>query len=62
MLKGRNCLHHHFTNVNIWRPRTSPQVEGHVAQGLGRQLTRPIPLLLASVNPPGMTYDTYQRP
>ena len=63
MLKGGTAYTTTFANVNILESHDPPNWRDmSSATGWDSKASLAFPLLLASVNPPGMTYDTYQRP
>ena len=63
MLKGGTAYTTTFANVNILEAHDPPKWKDmSSATGWDSNATSAFSLLLASVNPPGMTYDTYQRP
>ena len=63
MLKGGSSYTTTFANVNILESHPPPNwMDMSSATGWDSTATSAFSLLLASVNPPGMTHDTYQRP
>lgn len=63
MLKGGTAYTTTFANVNILAAQDPPKWKDMSHEtGWDSSASSAYPLLLASVNPPGMTYDTYQRP